>query len=127
MLEVYEPYVAVLLIVVVVVGMASSILLMNYALGPKRPTREKGIPYESGVDPLARPRHRFSVKFYMTAILFLVFDLEVVFLYPWAVRYREFLADEAFAGVAFGSMAVFLAVLALGIVYEIRRGAMSWE
>ncbi len=116
-----------LLVTLLVIGMAAVILILNYALGPKRPTRVKAIPYESGVDPADSPRHRFSVKFYMTAILFLVFDLEVVFLYPWAVRYRDFLADDAFAGTAFWGMAFFLGVLALGLLYEFKRGAMSWE
>lgn len=127
MLEVYAPYVPVLLITLVVVGVASVILLLNYALGPKRPTGIKGIPYESGVDPADNPRHRFSVKFYMTAILFLVFDLEVVFLYPWAVNYSDFLADDAFAGTAFWGMAFFLGVLGIGLLYEYKRGAMNWE
>ena len=127
MLETYEPYVAVLLVVLVVSGMAGVILLLNYVLGPKRPTRIKGIPYESGVDPISKPRHRFSVKFYITAILFLIFDLEVVFIYPWAVRYRDWIADPAFGPVAFWSMMVFLSVLTLGLVYEVKRGAMNWE
>jgi NADH-quinone oxidoreductase subunit A len=127
MIEIYEPYVPVLLIAMLVALLAGVILLANGLLGPKRPTRIKGIPYESGVDPVDSPRHRFSVKFYMTAILFLVFDLEVVFLYPWAVKYTDFLADPAFAATAFGSMAVFLAVVSLGLLYEYKRGAMSWD
>jgi len=127
MLETYEPYVAVLLVVIVVSGMACSILLINHLLGPKRPTRIKGIAYESGLDPISKPRHRFSVKFYITAILFLVFDLEVVFIYPWAVRFRDWIGDPAFGPVAFWSMMVFLAVLTLGLVYEVKRGAMNWE
>ena len=127
MIEAYGPYVPVLLIGMVSTGMASIILLLNYVLGPKRPTEVKGIPYESGVDPIARPRQRFSVQFYMTAILFLIFDLEVVFIYPWAVNYRALLADEATAGAAFGSMAVFLVILTLGLLYEWKRGAMKWE
>ena len=127
MIEAYGPYVPALLIGMVVTGMASIILLLNYILGPKRPTAVKGIPYESGVDPIAQPRHRFSVQFYMTAILFLIFDLEVVFIYPWAVNYNSFLADERFAGAAFGAMAVFLVVLTLGLLYEWKRGAMKWE
>ncbi|MCB9729079.1 MAG: NADH-quinone oxidoreductase subunit A [Deltaproteobacteria bacterium] len=123
----YEPYIPVLLIAMIVVVLAGVILLANGLLGPKRPTRLKGIPYESGVDPVDSPRHRFSVKFYMTAILFLVFDLEVVFLYPWAVNYNGFLADPGFAATAFGSMAAFLVILALGLFYEYKRGAMSWD
>ncbi len=127
MVEVYGPYVAALLVLAVVVGLAAVILLLNRALGPRRPTRIKGIPYESGVDPADIARHRFSVSFYMTAILFIVFDLEVVFIYPWAVNYKRFLADKAFGGLAFGSMLVFLAILAVGLLYEYKRGAMSWQ
>ena len=127
MIETYEPMVAVLLVSIVVVGMACVILGINFFLGPKRPTNIKGIPYESGLDPISQPRHRFSVKFYMTAILFLVFDLEVVFIYPWALRFRSWIADPAFGPVAFWSMMVFLAVLTLGLVYEVKRGAMNWE
>ncbi len=66
-------------------------------------------------------------KFYMTAILFLVFDLEVVFIYPWATRYRDWLADDSFAPIAFWGMAVFIVILSLGLLYEWKRGAMSWE
>ncbi len=127
MLEHYEPYVPILLLTLVVAGMAAVILLLNYMLGPKRPTREKGIPYESGVDPVGSARHRFSVKFYLTAILFLVFDLEVVFVLPWAANYRGFLMDPEFAGVAFWGMGFFVLVLALGLLYEWRRGSLNWE
>ncbi|MCC6625384.1 MAG: NADH-quinone oxidoreductase subunit A [Deltaproteobacteria bacterium] len=123
----YAPYVPILACAILVVGMGAAILLLNRFLGPRRPTREKGIPYESGDEPHARPRQRFSVKFYMTAILFLVFDLEVVFIYPWAAKYNDFLADGAFGGVALGAMLFFLAVLTLGLVYEWKRGAMDWE
>ncbi|PIE65944.1 MAG: NADH-quinone oxidoreductase subunit A, partial [Deltaproteobacteria bacterium] len=77
--------------------------------------------------PRANPRQRFSVKFYMTAILFLVFDLEVVFIYPWATRYKAWLADDGFGHVAFWGMAVFVAILSLGLLYEWKRGAMDWE
>lgn len=123
----YAPYVPVLACLILVVGLAAVILILNRMLGPRRPTREKGIPYESGDEPVSRPRQRFSVKFYMTAILFLVFDLEVVFIYPWASKYSDWLADPSFAGVAFGGMMFFIAVLTLGLVYEYKRGAMEWE
>lgn len=123
----YAPYVLVVACAILVLGLGAIILLLNRILGPRRMTREKAIAYESGVDPVSKPRQRFSVKFYMTAILFLVFDLEVVFIYPWASKYSEFLADNAFAGVALGGMLVFLTVLTLGLVYEWKRGAMNWE
>ena len=123
----YAPYVPILACSILVLGLGAIILILNYMLGPRRPTREKGIPYESGDNPHAQPRRRFSVKFYMTAILFLVFDLEVVFIYPWAARYSSWLNEGAFAGVALGSMLLFVTVLSLGLVYEWKRGAMEWE
>jgi NADH-quinone oxidoreductase subunit A len=123
----YAPYVPIIACTILVAGMGAAILILNRFLGPTRPTREKGIPYESGEDPVARPRNRFSVKFYMTAILFLVFDLEVVFVFPWAAKYKDWLADEAFAGVAFGGMMMFIVILLLGLLYEWKRGAMEWE
>jgi NADH-quinone oxidoreductase subunit A len=119
--------VSVLACSIFVLGLGAVILILNYMLGPRRPTREKGIPYESGDEPHSKPRQRFSVKFYITAILFLVFDLEVVFIYPWASKYSDWLKDDAFAGIAFGGMMVFVAVLTLGLVYEWKRGAMEWE
>ena len=127
MSPVYEPYAATAVVAIIVLGLAAVILLLNRMLGPKRMTRIKAIPYESGKDPVASPRHRFSIKFYMTAILFLVFDLEVVFIYPWAAKFRDFLADSGFAPVALLGMLAFVTVLALGLLYEWRRGAMSWE
>ena len=127
MSDVYAGYVPILLITMIVVGLAMVILLLNRILGPRRMTKTKAIPYESGVDPTDTARQRFSVKFYMTAILFLVFDLEVVFILPWAVKYNDFLADGSFAGVAFGGMAFFVGVLALGLLYEWKRGSLNWE
>lgn len=127
MLSLYEPYIAVLLVLIVVVGVAGVILVANYALGPRRPTRIKAIPYEGGQDPISNPRQRMSVKFYMTAILFLVFDLEVVFIYPWAAKYSDFLAEPAMAPLAFWGMGFFVVVLSLGLLYEWRRGSLSWE
>ena len=123
----YAPYVPIVVCSIVVVGLAATILILNRLIGPRRPTHEKGIPYESGDDPISRPRNRFSVKFYMTAMMFLVFDLEIVFVFPWAAKYKDFLADDAMAGVAFWGMLVFVAVLTLGLVYEWKRGAMKWE
>jgi len=125
--EVYEPYVPVVLVTIIVAGLAAAILVLNNILGPRRPNKIKGIPYESGCDPIDSPRNRFSVKFYMTAILFLVFDLEVVFIFPWAAKYKDFLADPGFATTALLGMLFFVTVLALGLLYEWKRGAMNWE
>lgn len=123
----YEPYAAAAVAAIIVIGVAGIILILNRVLGPRRMTRIKATPFESGKDPADSPRHRFTIKFYMTAILFLVFDLEVVFIYPWAAKFRDFLADSDFAAVGLLGMLAFVTVLALGLLYEWRRGAMDWE
>jgi len=123
----YAPYVPVVVVTILVVGLAAVILLLNRMLGPRRPTKIKAIAFESGADPISKPRTRMSVKFYMTAILFLVFDLEVVFIYPWATQYKTWLADDAFAPIAFGGMILFITIVTLGLLYEWKRGAMEWE
>ena len=127
MTQFYEPYVPVVVVTLIVIGLAAVILILNHVLGPRRPTKIKGIPYESGCDPKDSARQRFSVKFYMTAILFLVFDLEVVFIYPWASKYRDFLKEEAMAGPALFEMLAFVFILGLGLVYAWKRGALEWE
>ena len=83
-------------------------------------------PYECGVDPVGSPHQRFSVKFYMVAMLFILFDIEVVFLYPWAKLFKEFKL-AGMGTMLFGEMVVFMAVLGLGLVYVWRRGALEWE
>ena len=94
---------------------------MNELVGPKRPSEEKQSTYESGMEPIRTARERFSVKFYMVATLFIVFDIEVVFLYPWAVSYKQL-------GVAgFVTMFVFIAVLLIGYVYVWKKGALEWD
>jgi len=90
-------------------------------LGPKNPTHEKLMPFESGNESAGARKFRMSVKFYLTAILFVVFDIEAVFLYVWAVRYR------AMGSVGLLSMTAFLAVLVVGLVYALRKGALEWE
>ena len=81
----------------------------------------KGMPYESGIVPTGDARQRFSVKFYLVAMLFIVFDIEIAFMYPWAVRFRELGAG------GFLEMLVFIAVLLVGYVYILRKGALEWR
>ncbi len=99
------------------VGMA----VASHVLNPRRPTAEKDMPYESGMIPLGDTRERFSVKFYMVAISFIVFDLETIFLIPWAVEMRSL----GFAG--FMPMLLFVVVLTLGLVYEWKKGGLEWD
>ncbi|MGH7459091.1 MAG: NADH-quinone oxidoreductase subunit A [Longimicrobiaceae bacterium] len=117
MLESYLP-VLILLAVSVLNGLA--LVGVSHLVGPSRPTPVKASPYESGIDPLGSTRERFSMKFYLVAILFIVFDVEMVFLVPWAVAMRT-LGVEGFV-VAM----IFIAILAVGLVYEWRKGGLEW-
>ena len=95
-------------------------------LGPRRPTATKTATYECGMPPLGSTHHRFSVKFYLVAVLFLLFDLEAVFLFPWSAVFREFVRGGA-AVFVMSEMAVFLGVLFLGWIYCLKRGAFEWD
>lgn len=94
---------------------------MGRLLGPTRPSKTKGEAFECGNPPSGSAWGRFPVKFYMTAILFIVFDVEVVFLYPWAVTFRQL------GWFGFGEMLVFIAVLGLALLYVWRKGALEWD
>ena len=98
------------------------VLFLTGRLGPKRPNENKSSVYECGIKPEVDARRRFSVKFYLVAILFVVFDIEVAFLIPWAVVFRSLTG----LGVLW-EMALFLGVLVVGLVYVIRKGALQWE
>lgn len=119
----YQPLLFVLLLGF---GFAGLFLFLSYAFGPKKPSASKLEVYECGVPPQGDARHRFSVKFFLVAMIFLLFDVEVVFLFPWAVLLKEF--KEAGLGLAWLiPMLVFLGMLGLGLIYEWRRGALDWE
>ncbi|HWP65889.1 MAG TPA: NADH-quinone oxidoreductase subunit A [Candidatus Limnocylindria bacterium] len=114
-------YVAVLASLVVAAIVPIVFLLVQWALGPRRPSATKGEAFECGNPASGSAWGRFSVKFYLTAILFIVFDVEVVFLYPWAIEFRSL------GMLGFVEMAVFVAILALGLAYVWRKGALEWE
>jgi NADH-quinone oxidoreductase subunit A len=107
----------------IVIGVVAGIVFtnINRFLGPRRPSEEKLSTYESGMEPVKTARERFSVKFYLVAMLFIVFDIEIVFLYPWAVEFKNLPA----AGVV--GMGVFLVILVVGLAYEWRKGGMEWR
>ena len=92
-----------------------------------RHTSTKDTPYECGMPPVGDGSTRLSVKFYLVAMLFILFDIEVVFLYPWAVVYKDMLADPATANVIFGTMVSFLGILFVGYIYAIKRNAFDWK
>jgi NADH-quinone oxidoreductase subunit A len=100
-------------------------LIMSVVVGKVgRRTRAKDTPYECGMLPIGEGNSRLSVKFYLVAMLFILFDIEVVFLYPWAVVYKEMLRENA--NLIFGSMITFLGVLLVGYIYAVKKGAFDW-
>lgn len=119
-------YLPVLLLALLAVGFAAGMLLVSVLLGVKaRRNPVKDSAYECGMKPVGEGAARFSVKFYLVAMLFILFDIEVVFLYPWAVVYREMLAENA--GMIFGSMVSFLGILFVGYVYALKKKAFDWK
>lgn len=117
----YMPVLVLLAIGAIVGGV---ILALTHLLGPRLRNRVKEAPFECGVPPVGDARSRISVRFYLVAILFLLFDVEVLFFYPWAVVYRKFLTMGAFILV---EMAVFTAILLVGYWYVLKKGALEWE
>jgi NADH-quinone oxidoreductase subunit A len=116
-------------------AVALALLGVSALIGPKRDSRVKQMPYESGMDPIHDARRRFDVRFYLVAIAFLVFDVELLFLYPWAVAVRNPAGiDAAVAAhwvssraIVFGEVMVFLVLLGAGFVYAWRKGVFQWR
>ncbi len=107
-------------------GLALMLLKLHQAFGPRRPNRIKLSTYESGMDPIGTARERYSVKFYLVAMIFIVFDVEVVFMYPWAVSFQTFLEAGAGLGVL-AVMVLFIIILAIGLVYDIKKGGLEFD
>jgi NADH-quinone oxidoreductase subunit A len=122
-------YYPIFLYLLIVLLFAAGTLTAAHLIGPHRNTAVKLMPYESGMDPIGDAHHRFDVKFYLTAILFLVFDVELLFLYPWAVvAYREEpLLPGELARIVFWEVLIFLATLVVAYVYAWRKGVFSWR
>lgn len=114
-------YLPILMFIGIAVGLAGIMVLASYIVGRQRPDSEKISAYECGFEAFDDARSRFDVRFYLVAILFIIFDLEVAFLFPWAVA----LGDIGLFG--FWSMVVFLGILTIGFVYEWKKGALEWE
>jgi NADH-quinone oxidoreductase subunit A len=114
-------YFPILIFLLIAGAVASAMIIASYVLARQNPNSEKLSPYECGFEPFADARIRFDVRYYLVAILFIIFDLEVAFLFPWAVA----LGDIGLFG--FWSMIIFLAVLTVGFAYEWRKGALEWE
>lgn len=116
-----SPYAPLIVALALAAAIPVAFVFLSSRLGPKRATPETKTPYESGIQPSELPRNRVPIKFYLVAVLFLLFDVEAVFLFPWAVA-RRALGPAGEIG-----MAVFFGILVLGLAYEWRKGAMEWE
>ena len=114
-------YIPLLLLVGFVIVNAIGMLVLSQLVSPQRPTALKAAPYESGMPPLGGTRERFSVKFYLVAMLFVIFDVEVAFLYPWAVAF------DKLGMVGFLEMMLFFYFLVIGFIYAWRKGAFEWR
>lgn len=129
------------LFLIIATGQAVAMLLMGQFLGPSRNTAVKEMPYESGMDPIHDTRRRFDIRFHLVAIAFLVFDVEVLFMYPWAVAAKHSAEDAAPRGIdaavaqqmiadrglVFGVMMFFIALFAVGFIYALRKGVFQWR
>src|SRR5688572_25687253 len=116
-----QSWLPILIFLVFVSGFAIVSLIGSWVLGVRNPNPRKLAPYECGIDPVGTARERFSVKFYLVAMLFLLFDIEAVFLFPWAVVYRDL---KLFG---FVEMMLFMAAIIAGYVYVWKKGALEWE
>ena len=129
-----DTYYPLFLFLIAVLLFAASALAACHLIGPRKRTPVKDMTYESGMDPIGNARQRFDVKFYLIAILFLVFDVELLFLYPWAVCYEvvnDSLPDPILRDrihlVIFGEVVVFLATVVIAYIYAWRKGVFSWR
>ena len=119
--DLLREYLPILIFIGIAIGMACAMLIASLVIAAQKPDPEKLSPYECGFEPFEDARGRFDVRFYLVAILFIIFDLEVAFLFPWAVAF----GDVGMFG--FWSMIIFLGVLTIGFIYEWRKGALEWE
>ena len=123
-----REYVAVLMLIVVATVAVGGMLGLSVLLGVRgKRNRAKDTAYECGMTPVGEGTPRFSVRFYLVAMLFILFDIEVVFLYPWAVVYKSMLADPATRNMIFLAMVSFLGVLFVGYLYALKKGAFDWK
>ena len=114
-------YFPILLFIIVGLVFGALLVAVGWALGPRKPDSEKLSPYECGFEAFEDARMKFDVRYYLVAILFILFDLEIAFLFPWAVTLNDI------GAFGFWSMMVFLAVLVVGFLYEWKKGALEWE
>ena len=133
LLAVAPEYQPVFVLLLVVVAAAAVMLILAHSLGPRRIGPQKHAPYESGMPVASDARRRFNVRFYMVAVLFLLFEVEVIFLWPWSVLFHHAAMDDVTVGAfgtkgfLFAEMAIFMLILLIGYIYEWRTGAFRWD
>ncbi len=122
-----EAYLPILLMFIVALGFAVGNIVLSQMVGQRKSTRTKLMPYECGKDPVGSARERFSVKFYMIAMIFILFDIEAIFLIPWAVVFKR-LAGEGtmMRNLVYLEMMLFIALLLIGYIYVVKKGAFDW-
>ena len=119
-------YLAIAVLIVLATLVALIAIGLGELFGPKKKSEQKSIPYESGMQPYGSGTRRMPVRFYLIAVLFILFDIEVVFFLPWAVVFREFI-KEGLGWFILGEMVVFIVILLVGYVYAWKKGALEWE
>jgi NADH-quinone oxidoreductase subunit A len=123
-----EQYIPVLFLLAAAIGFAAATLVSSVLFGKwAKSSKAKDAAYECGKDPIGEGSSRFSVKFYLVAMLFILFDIEVVFMYPWAVVYRDMLAEHATRNLILGSMLSFMGILFAGYIYAVQKKAFDWK
>ncbi len=120
-----KEYLPILIVFIFVLGFAVTNIALSHFMGKRKDTREKLMPYECGMDPVGSAHQRFSVKFYLIAMLFILFDIEAIFLVPWAVVFRS-LAEKFSRPFVFFEMMIFIAVLLVGYIYVWKKGLFEW-
>lgn len=122
-----EQYLPVILFILVGAGVGIAPQVLGYLLGPNRPDQAKNSPYECGFEAFEDARMKFDVRYYLVAILFILFDLEIAFLVPWAVVFSDMVAIDSLKVFGFVEMLIFMGILALGDIYAWAKGALEWE
>ena len=124
-------YAPIAIMFLVAIGFAASQLLVTQLIGPRKRTATKLMPYECGKDPIGSARDRYSIKFYTVAVIFLLFDIEVLFIIPFAVAFKSLLDEQKISGIAFGTIAfleilAFIVTLVVGYIYVWKKGTFDW-
>ena len=121
-----SDYLPIALMFIVAAGFAVGNVILSQLVGQHKATRTKTMPYECGKDPVGSARERFSVKFYLVAMIFILFDIELIFLLPWAVVFNSFVRDFKLGGLIYFEMMTFVVLLLVGYVYILKKGLFEW-